>query len=151
MLIKDTILFECAVDTFRNKLKKSTHSLKSSLCHKLHCAAKRSLTAQHVSHSGKGGLKWFHLTPFSNPEAPAVTSQQLTSSGVGVTLVAYICGPVLFVSENNFLMLPLLAACLFVLFNDAVLNSGNACCHSVQSLLSSRLLSRRLKLKYTIP
>jgi hypothetical protein len=27
------------------------------------------------------------------------------------------------------------------------LNSGNACCHSVQSLLSSRLLSRNLKLK----
>jgi hypothetical protein len=29
------------------------------------------------------------------------------------------------------------------------LNSGNACCHSVQSLLSSRLLSRNLK--YTKP
>jgi hypothetical protein len=27
------------------------------------------------------------------------------------------------------------------------LNSGNACCHSVQSLLSSRLLSRKLKVK----
>jgi hypothetical protein len=27
------------------------------------------------------------------------------------------------------------------------LNSGNACCHSVQSLLSSRLLSRQLKVK----
>jgi hypothetical protein len=27
------------------------------------------------------------------------------------------------------------------------LNSGNACCHSVQSLLSSRLLSRNLKVK----
>jgi hypothetical protein len=27
------------------------------------------------------------------------------------------------------------------------LNSGNACCHSVQSLLSSRLLSGNLKLK----
>jgi hypothetical protein len=27
------------------------------------------------------------------------------------------------------------------------LNSGNACCHSVQSLLSSRLLSRNIKVK----
>jgi hypothetical protein len=27
------------------------------------------------------------------------------------------------------------------------LNSGNACCHSVQSLLSSRLLSRNVKVK----
>jgi hypothetical protein len=27
------------------------------------------------------------------------------------------------------------------------LNSGNACCHSVQSLLSSRLLSRTVKVK----
>jgi hypothetical protein len=27
------------------------------------------------------------------------------------------------------------------------LNSGNACCHSVQSLMSSRLLSRKLKVK----
>jgi hypothetical protein len=27
------------------------------------------------------------------------------------------------------------------------LNSGNACCHSVQSLLSPRLLSRNLKVK----
>jgi hypothetical protein len=27
------------------------------------------------------------------------------------------------------------------------LNSGNACCHSVQSILSSRLLSRNLKVK----
>jgi hypothetical protein len=31
------------------------------------------------------------------------------------------------------------------------LNSGNACCHSVQCLLSSRLLSRNLKVKYTKP
>jgi ribosomal protein S2 len=31
------------------------------------------------------------------------------------------------------------------------LNSGNACYHSVQSLLSSRLLSRKVKLKYTKP
>jgi hypothetical protein len=31
------------------------------------------------------------------------------------------------------------------------LNSANACYHSVQSLLSSRLLSRNLKLKYTKP
>jgi hypothetical protein len=29
------------------------------------------------------------------------------------------------------------------------LNSGNGCYHSVQSLLSSRLLSRKLKIKYT--
>jgi hypothetical protein len=29
------------------------------------------------------------------------------------------------------------------------LNSGNACYHSVQSLLSSRLLSRNVKVKYT--
>jgi hypothetical protein len=29
------------------------------------------------------------------------------------------------------------------------LNSGNVCYHSIQSLLSSRLLSRNLKLKYT--
>jgi hypothetical protein len=31
------------------------------------------------------------------------------------------------------------------------LNSGNACCHSVQSLLSSRLLSRNLKVKIYKP
>jgi hypothetical protein len=31
------------------------------------------------------------------------------------------------------------------------LNSGNACYHSVQKLLSSRLLSRNLKLEYTKP
>jgi hypothetical protein len=31
------------------------------------------------------------------------------------------------------------------------LNSGNACYHSVQSLLSSRLLSRNVKVKYTKP
>jgi hypothetical protein len=30
------------------------------------------------------------------------------------------------------------------------LNSGNACCHSVQSLLSSRLLSRKVKVKIYI-
>jgi hypothetical protein len=30
------------------------------------------------------------------------------------------------------------------------LNSGNACCHSVQSLLSSRLLSRKVKIYKTI-
>jgi hypothetical protein len=29
------------------------------------------------------------------------------------------------------------------------LNSGNACYHSVQNLLSSRLLSKNLKLEYT--
>jgi hypothetical protein len=29
------------------------------------------------------------------------------------------------------------------------LNSGNACYHSVQGLLSSRLLSRNVKVKYT--
>jgi hypothetical protein len=32
--------------------------------------------------------------------------------------------------------------------SNSTLNSGNACYHSVQSLLSSRLLSRNLKLKY---
>jgi hypothetical protein len=31
------------------------------------------------------------------------------------------------------------------------LNSGNACCRSVHSLLSSRLLSRKLKVKMTKP
>jgi hypothetical protein len=31
------------------------------------------------------------------------------------------------------------------------LNAGNACYHSVQSLLSSRLLSRNVRLKYTKP
>jgi hypothetical protein len=31
------------------------------------------------------------------------------------------------------------------------LNSGNACYHSVQSLLSSRQLSRNIKVKYTKP
>jgi hypothetical protein len=31
------------------------------------------------------------------------------------------------------------------------LNSGNACYHSVQSLLSSRLLSRNVKVKYAKP
>jgi hypothetical protein len=31
------------------------------------------------------------------------------------------------------------------------LNSENACCHSVQSLLSCRLLSRKLKVKFTKP
>jgi hypothetical protein len=30
------------------------------------------------------------------------------------------------------------------------LNSGNACCHSVQSLLSSRLFSRKVKIYKTI-
>jgi hypothetical protein len=34
--------------------------------------------------------------------------------------------------------------CVFLLSR---LNSGNACCHSVQSLLSSRLLSRNVKVK----
>jgi hypothetical protein len=29
------------------------------------------------------------------------------------------------------------------------LNSGNACCHSAQNLLSSRLLSKSLKFEYT--
>jgi hypothetical protein len=29
------------------------------------------------------------------------------------------------------------------------LNSGNACCRSVQNLLSSRLLSKNIKIKYT--
>jgi hypothetical protein len=29
------------------------------------------------------------------------------------------------------------------------LNSGNACCHSVQNLLSSRLLSKNIKIGYT--
>jgi hypothetical protein len=29
------------------------------------------------------------------------------------------------------------------------LNSGNACCYSVQNLLSSRLISKNLRLKYT--
>jgi hypothetical protein len=31
------------------------------------------------------------------------------------------------------------------------LNSGNACYHSVQNLLASRLLSKNLKLEYTKP
>jgi hypothetical protein len=30
---------------------------------------------------------------------------------------------------------------------NSTLNSGNACCHSVQSLLSSRLLSRKVNVK----
>jgi hypothetical protein len=31
------------------------------------------------------------------------------------------------------------------------MNSGNACCHSVQNLLSSRLLSKNVKVRIILP
>jgi hypothetical protein len=40
--------------------------------------------------------------------------------------------------------------CMYEEINSG-LNSGNACYHSVQSLLPSRLLFRNLKIKYTKP
>jgi len=74
MLMKDTILFDRATDPFKNKLNKTTDSLKTCLAHMLHCGVRGGV---HISHTqGKGGLKWFHITPCFNPKcgAPDVTS-----------------------------------------------------------------------------
>jgi hypothetical protein len=54
--MKDTILFDRATDTFKNKLNKTTDSLKTCLAHMLHCGALGGGGA-HFTHTGEGWFK----------------------------------------------------------------------------------------------